>query len=77
MCRALDIFHKMAPKIIERPVLVVCEMDMMSILGVLLDKILPFKEWWDYMRKGKKMNVVHRKSGTKVMTMNMARAELF
>ena len=48
MGRALDIFHKMVFKIIERPALVVCEVDMMSIFGELLENFPPFKEWWYY-----------------------------
>ena len=77
MGRAMDIFHKLLLKIIERPALGVCEMDMMSIFGELLDKLPPFREWWDYMWKEKEMNVVHHKSGTKVMPMKIPRTEIF
>ena len=49
MVRALGIFHNMVLKIIESPGLVLCEMDIMSIFGEILDELLTFKEWWDYM----------------------------
>ena len=51
MGRALDMFHNMVIIIIEHPVLVVCEMDMMSIFGEILDKLPPFKKLWYHMWK--------------------------
>ena len=45
MDRDLDIFHNMALKTTDHPALVVCDMDMMSIFGDILDKLPPFKEW--------------------------------
>ena len=48
MGRALGIFQKIVLTIIEHSVLVVCDMDMMSIFGELLENFPPFKEWWYY-----------------------------
>ena len=65
MNRALDIFHSMVLKIIQRPALVVCQMNMMVIFGELLDQLPPFKEWWTYIWKEKETIFVDHMSGTK------------
>ena len=43
MGRSLYIFDNMLLKIIQRPDLFVCDMNMMSIFGDLLDELLHFK----------------------------------
>jgi hypothetical protein len=76
MGRALDVLREKVLEIEASPNLILDEHFMMNIFAQFM-YLTPFKEYLEFMFTKRRMSVVARRSGAKVMHMQMARSELF
>ena len=76
MGRALDVLREKVLVIKASPNLILDEYFMMNIFAQFM-YLMPFKEYLEFMFTKRRMSVVARRSGDKVMHMQLARSELF
>jgi hypothetical protein len=76
MGRALDLLQENVMLINNHPQMILDEYFMMNIFSTF-SYLTPFKEYLEFMFTKRMMSVVARRSGAKVMHMQMARLELF
>jgi hypothetical protein len=76
MGRALDVLREKVLEIEASPNLILDEHFMMNIFAQFM-YLTPFKEYLEFMFTKRRMSVVARRSGAKVMHMQLARSELF
>jgi len=76
MGRALDVLREEVLQIKANPNLILDEYYMMKIFDQFLN-LTPFAEYLEFMFTKRRMSVVARRSGAKVMHMQLAQSELF
>ncbi len=76
MGHALDVLREKVLVIKASPNLILDEYFMMNIFAPFM-YLMPFKEYLEFMFMKRRMSVVARRSGAKVMHMQLARTELF
>ena len=74
--RSLDVLREKVLQIKANPNLILDEYYMMKIFDQFL-YLTPFAEYLEFMFTKRRMSVVARRSGAKVMHMQLARSELF
>ena len=77
MSRVLNIFYQKIQLIEANPRLVLSEIFLMTIFSDLIAELPPFRDYWVHLYRQKKMNIVSRKSGARLMGLAKAREEFF
>ena len=77
MCLVLDTFRKKLLALKAMPKWFLNETFMMSLFEDIMKTLPPFQDYWDHLLKKKKMNVVSRKSGARLMGLAGAVKEMF
>ena len=77
MSRVLNVFLAKLDQIHLNPLLLLSEMFMMNLFQEIMDDPPPFQEYWIHLFEKRRMNVVSRKSGARLMGLARAWEELF
>ena len=77
MGRALDTLEMKLEELMSDPSLILKDNFMMSMFDEFADELPPLREYFEHLYEKKRMSVISRKSGTKVVHLGRMRRELF